>query len=119
MGLDEAQASLQAPLESVICTQELNLRPSRQPNSEALNGALVTLAQTLAQSPEHILKQLVETALDLCRAHSAGISLLEEENGRKLFRWHALAGQYAPHLLGTTPREFSPCGMYWIRTQSN
>jgi transcriptional regulator with GAF, ATPase, and Fis domain len=110
MGIDKAQASLQVPLESVICTQELSLRPARQPNSEALNGALVTLAQTLAHSPEHILKQLVETALDLCRAHSAGISLLEEENGRKIFRWHALAGQYAPHLLGTTPREFSPCG---------
>jgi len=110
MGIDEAQASLQVPLESVICTQELSLRPARQPDSEALNGALVTLAQTLAHSPAHILKQLVETALDLCRAHSAGISLLEEENGRKIFRWHALAGQYVPHLLGTTPREFSPCG---------
>lgn len=76
MGIDEAQTSLQVPLASVICTQELNLRPARRPNFEALNGALVTLAQTLAHSPEHILKQLVETALDLCRAHSAGISLL-------------------------------------------
>jgi transcriptional regulator with GAF, ATPase, and Fis domain len=71
---------------------------------------LVTLAQTLASSPENILQQLVESALELCPAQSAGISLLEEENGRKIFRWHALAGQYAPHQWGTTPREFSPCG---------
>ena len=71
---------------------------------------MVTLAQTLASSPENILQQLVESALELCPAQSAGISLLEEENGRKIFRWHALAGQYAPHQWGTTPREFSPCG---------
>ena len=43
-------------------------------------------------------------------AQRAGVSLLEEEEGRPIFRWHALAGRYAPHLWGTTPREFSPCG---------
>ena len=36
--------------------------------------------------------------------------MLEEENGRKIFRWHGVAGEYAPHRWGTTPREFSPCG---------
>jgi transcriptional regulator with PAS, ATPase and Fis domain len=110
MGLDDSHTGLQVPLELVISTQELSLRPPRPPNSDALNRALITLAQTLARSPQHILKELVESALGLCSAHSAGISLLEEENGRKIFRWHALAGQYAPHLYGTTPREFSPCG---------
>ena len=64
----------------------------------------------MANSPECILQKLVDTALNLCRAHSAGISLLEEEKGRKIFRWHGIAGVYAPHLWGTTPREFSPCG---------
>jgi transcriptional regulator with GAF, ATPase, and Fis domain len=100
----------QVPLESVLCTQELSNRPARPPDFEALTCALVTLAQGLATSPKQILQQLVETALDLCQAQSAGISLLEEENGRKIFRWHALAGQYTSHLWGTTPREFSPCG---------
>ncbi|MFN0100887.1 MAG: sigma 54-interacting transcriptional regulator [Bryobacteraceae bacterium] len=106
----KAQAGLQVPLESVICTQELALRPPRQPDFEALNGALIALGRTLANSPERILQQLVETALDLCLAQSAGISLLEEEDGRRIFRWHGVAGRYAPHLWGTTPREFSPCG---------
>ena len=100
----------QVPLASIICTHELDRRPARQPDPDALNVALVLLAQTLANSPEQILQQLGETALELCHAGSAGISLLEEENGRKIFRWHGLAGQYAPHLMGTTPREFSPCG---------
>lgn len=98
------------PLESVICTRELNRRQPREPDFEAVTGALVTLARTMADSPERTLQQLVETALTLCRAQSAGISLLEEENGSKIFRWHGVAGEYAPHLWGTTPRDFSPCG---------
>jgi transcriptional regulator with GAF, ATPase, and Fis domain len=101
---------LQISLESVLSTKELILRPARPPDFEALSAALTTLAQGLSRSPEHILQQLVETSLDLCHAHSSGISLLEEENGRKIFRWHGVAGRYAPHLWGTTPREFSPCG---------
>ena len=110
MGLTNMQPTVQAPLESIICTQELRRRPARQADLEALTGALVTLAQTLANTPDQILQKLVETSMELCLADSAGISLLEEENGRKIFRWHGLAGQYAPHLWGTTPREFSPCG---------
>ena len=110
MGHTQQKASLQAPLESVLCTEELDLRPARSPNSEALASALMALAQTLAGSPDQLLQELVKKALDLCSAQSAGISLLEEEDGRKIFRWHGVAGQYAPHLWGTTPREFSPCG---------
>jgi chemotaxis protein methyltransferase CheR len=110
MEFDAAPMNLQVPLESVISTQELNLRPARPANLEALTSAFIRLAQTMAKSSEHILQELVETALELCRAQSAGISLLEEENGRMIFRWHGVAGQFAPHLWGTTPREFSPCG---------
>src|ERR1700733_12684530 len=110
MALSNAHAILQAPLDTVIITKELGLRPAGEPDFEALNAALLTLAQTLANSPGQILQQLVETALKLCRAQSAGISLLEEENGRGIFRWHGVAGEFAPHIRGTTPREFSPCG---------
>jgi signal transduction histidine kinase len=98
------------PLESVISTQELNSRPARQPDPEAVTGALVRLGHTMAESPERVLQQLVDTALELCHAQSAGLSLLEEENGRKIFRWHGVAGESAPYRWGTTPREFSPCG---------
>jgi signal transduction histidine kinase/ActR/RegA family two-component response regulator len=98
------------PLEAVITTAELNLRPSRPVDHAPVNGALVTLMQEMVNSPGTILQRLADTALGLCQAHSAGISLLEDEDGRKIFRWHALAGRYAPYLWGTTPREFSPCG---------
>src|SRR5450759_1173822 len=103
-------SSFPGPLESVICTEELNRRQARPPDLKAVTSALVALAQTMADSPERVLQKLVETALQLCRAHSSGLSLLEEENGQKIFRWHGVAGDYAPHLWGTTPRDFSPCG---------
>ncbi|HEY9421339.1 MAG TPA: ATP-binding protein, partial [Thermoanaerobaculia bacterium] len=98
-------------LDEVISTAELIPRPARSPDHEAENRALVALAQEMSSSPEGILQKLVETALDLCGADSAGISLLEEEEGREIFRWHAIAGQFAPHLWGTLPRDFSPCGI--------
>ena len=97
-------------LASVLITAELKRRVSRPRDDEALNGALIKLAQTMANTPEHILQRLVETALNLCQAHSSGISLLEEDAGREIFRWHGVAGEYAAHLWGTTPRDFSPCG---------
>jgi signal transduction histidine kinase len=105
-----AMSGVSVPLESVIHTRELNRRKPRPPDSAGVISALVSLARTMADSPERTLQQLVEAALALCHAHSAGISLLEDENGRKIFRWHGVAGEYAPHLWGTTPREFSPCG---------
>ncbi len=97
-------------LDSVIATAELSRRASRPPDCEAENLALVALAQQIAGSPEDILQKLVEKTLELCKADSAGISILEEEGGRKIFRWHAIAGRYASHRWSTTPRNFSPCG---------
>jgi signal transduction histidine kinase len=105
-----ATADNSVPLHAIIITEELKKRAARPPNEAALNEALVFLAQTMANSPERILQHLVDTALTLCQAQSAGISLLEEEEGHQIFRWHALAGQYASHVWGTTPRDFSPCG---------
>ena len=48
--------------------------------------------------------------MTLCRAHSAGLSLLEEGDQKSNFHWRAIAGQWAPHLNGGTPRNFGPCG---------
>ena len=95
-------------LESVIITAELSRRPSRAPDYEGENHALIALAQEMASSPNGILQKLVETALSLCRAHSAGISLLEEDG--KNFHWPAIAGQWASHVGVGTPRDFGPCG---------
>ena len=88
------------PLESVLCTEELKRRPSRPPEYQAENQALLALAQELTASPGSVLQKLVDIALELCRGHSAGISLLEADGppgslspGGNHFRWHAVAGQ--------------------------
>ena len=98
------------PLESVLCTDELNRRPSRPPDYERENRALVALSQALADSPRTILQKLAETILETFHVDSAGVSLLTKEDGGKHFHWPAIAGVWKPHIGGGTPRDFGPCG---------
>jgi PAS domain S-box-containing protein len=95
-------------LRSVLSADELNRRPSRPADHASENCALIALAGELAATPERILQKLADAALKLCRAQSAGISLLDE--GQERFYWPAIAGRWAPHVGGGTPRDFGPCG---------
>jgi signal transduction histidine kinase len=106
----EAFSPKAVPLASVIATPELMQRPQRAPDFEGESHALGSLLATLSTSPRSVLQKLAEVALELCRAHSAGISLLEDARPVPVVRWRALAGQFAPHLGSTLPRAFSPCG---------
>jgi signal transduction histidine kinase len=107
---DARDGDSRVPLDAVISTAELSRRGSRPADYEAENRALASLLQEMTNPAGNVLHTLVETALSLCGAHSAGISILEEENGRQVFRWHATAGQWSGFLGGTMPREISPCG---------
>jgi signal transduction histidine kinase/ActR/RegA family two-component response regulator len=98
------------PLETVIVTADLHHRPSRAPDHVAENHALVALMKSLRAPAANILQELAETALRMCDAHSAGISIAENQDGRDVFRWHAAAGQWSKFLHNTMPREASPCG---------
>jgi PAS domain S-box-containing protein len=91
---------------SLVCNEELARRPARAPDPAAENAWLVTLAQQLADSPKDILDRIAQAARELCRAHSAGVSLLEREHGRPALRWHAVAGLHASQLGRTAPCEF-------------
>jgi PAS domain S-box-containing protein len=93
---------------SAISTAVLKQRPSRPPNHAAENRALIALARELSSSPLGILQKLAETALALCHAQSAGISLLKEDE--KAFHWPVIVGAWACHRGGGTPREHGPCG---------
>jgi PAS domain S-box-containing protein len=99
-----------APLESILCTEELNRRPMRSPDYQTENAALVSLAQALAESPRTILQLLADKILEVFQAGSAGISLLTKEDGGKRFFWPAISGAWKPHIGGGTPRDFGPCG---------
>ena len=96
--------------DDVVINSELLRRTARAPDYEAENMALIGLARTLADSPDQILQRLVETALSLCRAHTAGISLLDEKDGHEVFRWEAVAGVFSDRIDATMPRNASPCG---------
>ncbi|MGH9655274.1 MAG: ATP-binding protein [Bryobacteraceae bacterium] len=96
------------PLEAILCTEELQRRPSRPPDYATENRALVALAQALAESPETILQKLADTILEIFQVHSAGLSLLTQDGTR--FYWPAIAGAWKPHIGGGTQRDFGPCG---------
>ena len=97
-------------LAEIDITAQLAQRPARSPDYAAENRALVHLAHEMATHPAHILQTLVDTALVLCPADTAGLSLLESDNGEAVFRWEAVAGVFADRLNNTMPRDASPCG---------
>jgi GAF domain-containing protein len=97
-------------LESILCTEELRRRPSRLPDYEKENRALVALLGALLDSHSSILQTLADTILDVIRCDSSGVSLLTKEDGGKRFYWPAIAGMWRPHIGGGTPRDFGPCG---------
>ena len=100
----------QVSLESVLCTEELHRRPSRPPDYQKENAALVSLSNALADSPRTVLQTLADTLLEVCRSGSAGISLLTTGDGGERFYWPAIAGMWKTHIGGGTPRDFGPCG---------
>ncbi|WP_437729825.1 ATP-binding protein [Sorangium sp. So ce1335] len=99
-------------LDEVERTEELARRPARSPDHAAENRALLALVSAMAGPLEDVLPRLASLLLELCRADSAGVSVLEEqEDGRRVFRWRAVAGMFAHNLGGTMPRSPSPCGI--------
>jgi len=114
MTSDVARVSLPTdnlvPLESVLLTKELDRRPSRPPDFETENRALLLLVRALADSPRNILQTLADSILDVFCADSAGVSLLTKDDGGYRFYWPAIAGVWKPHIGGGTRGEFGPCG---------
>ncbi len=90
-------------------------RGGLDPHSERQNLGLRRIAANSGE-PYAVLQGLLVAALDLCgggaQTSTAGVSLLETRpDGELQFRWVALAGCLAAHVGGTTPRNFSPCGV--------
>ena len=113
--LEDSIPEAGASLESILCTEELQRRPSRPPDYEKENCALVALVSALADSPSTVLQTLAKTILDITQCDSAGLSLLTRDGKKpdvcgKKFYWPAIAGMWNPHVGGGTPRNFGPCG---------
>ena len=106
-GLDEAAEGAFAHvvgLEQVLCTDALEHRARRDADHSAENSTLNELMDVLVDRPDEILQALVDAALRLCGAGSAGISVLESGADGPHFVWRAIAGRWAP------PRARTPWG---------
>ncbi|MGC1107945.1 MAG: sigma-70 family RNA polymerase sigma factor [Candidatus Acidiferrales bacterium] len=101
-----------ATLESILITEELLHRPCRQRSLQKEAACLRSLWAAVVRSPEQLIESFLKMATDLCHAGTTGLSLLETNStGEQVFRWTHLTGKLVKHVGGTTPRNFSPCGV--------
>lgn len=78
------------------------------------------IAHAFVERPDTILQELVNAAVDLCDADSAGISLeidKEHRTDTDYFQWVATAGEYERFLNATLPRTPSACSTCLERGQ--
>lgn len=70
------------------------------------------IGHAFVQNPETILQELVNAAVELCGADSAGISIQREDHSdQDFYHWVATAGLYSGFLNAVLPRHPSACGV--------
>jgi hypothetical protein len=70
------------------------------------------IAHAFVEDPDTILQELVNAAVELCGADSAGISIEKDDRTDKdFYHWVATAGQYSEFLNAVLPRYPSACGV--------
>ena len=111
----KSAAELEAVGLEVVDLAEGTVFSSRRLHSR--NGAMQTeelhrLAATFVESPETILQELVASAVRLCDADSAGISIEREgKTAEHFYQWIATAGEYSGFLDATLPQQPSACSV--------
>jgi two-component sensor histidine kinase len=93
-------------------TLELQRRVPKATDYLSEKLALQDIAAQMVDDPEQVLPKLVERAMAMTGAASAGISAFEAQEGTAgIFRWRHLRGELARFVGATTPRDYSPCGV--------
>ena len=96
-------------LEDVLITDQLFLRAQKERDPREEAESLQRLAHVMARRPHKLVETLLEIALRLCGAGTAGISLLEERpDAEPVFRWTHLAGALEGYVGKVGPKDFSP-----------
>jgi len=73
---------------------------------------LQRLSRAFVETPDTILQELVDIAIDLCEAESAGISVERPDGTDETFyQWVAAAGDYQSFFNAMLPRYPSACGI--------
>ncbi|HKP15347.1 MAG TPA: ATP-binding protein [Gemmatimonadaceae bacterium] len=104
------------PLQAVIITPELSRRTLRDRDLAAEHLALNELMEEMASAAgtaasDRLIRRLVDTTLCLCQADCAGMSMLEIDGDKEVFRWRAIAGRWADLTGGSIDRASSACGL--------
>ena len=87
-------------------------RPLREHDPADQREGLQRIAHALVQTPESILQTLVDSAVALCGADSAGISIRRPDCTEAAFyHWIATAGDYSGFFNAVLPKEPSACGI--------
>ncbi len=94
-----------ATFEDVVITDQLERRAPL--NFDRNTSPLDQLVRRVSDQPSSMLPKLVQVALEICEADSAGVSVLEGDH----FRWLGLRGKPRTFEGATTPRNDSPCGV--------
>jgi signal transduction histidine kinase/CheY-like chemotaxis protein len=113
---------LRLPLEAVIITRELSRRTLRDRDLAAEHLAMMELMEAMAcaggtTASERLIRHLVDTTLRLCQADCAGMSMLEMDGEKEVFRWRAIAGRWAHLTGGMIDSASSACGVV-VRTNA-
>lgn len=103
------QIKFSEPIATVFITDQLSEREAAAPDFLREKLAIQDLAEVMSDHPDEVLPRLVKIGMEICGAHSAGLSIYEPETAQ--FRWFALAGKLSTFEGATTPRNFSPCGV--------
>ena len=85
-------------------------RQLRSRNSAMQMDGLQRLASAFVEQPETILQELVNAAVRLCGADSAGVSIERADRTDELYyQWIATAGEYNGFLDASLPKFPSAC----------
>ena len=110
--MDTSPARPPADPRSMLITEELDRRPPRAVDLSAEVEAMHRLTGIVAANPQDAINRFLDITLTICGAGSAGLSLLADgPDGSRIFRWDAIRGEFAQYTGGSTPAEFSPCGL--------
>jgi two-component sensor histidine kinase len=111
-GSNVARKSAVQP-DDVLITPQLYARSPRAPDLQTELAAYRELSLLMTVDPVEAIQRFLDLAVELCpAAGSAGLSELTKAHGAdEAFAWTAMSGAFAPYVGGTTPRDFSPCGL--------
>jgi HWE histidine kinase len=97
------------PAAETFITDQLEKRAPCRPDYLREKLAMQDLATHMSDEPTLVLPRLVQLAMELCGAQSAGVSVLDPVS--KQFQWFGLKGVLSTFEGAHTPRHNSPCGL--------